>query len=122
MGFWWTFFRGHINIGNRITIFGENAMHWCVCVYDTKWGHIHIDIPTFRRIIGKRTWCIYASPNGTPWACTWYIGTSDPKEKIRAQIRKFHFGHKHKVGNGYSEEGNKLYALNQEMDSILWRK
>lgn len=120
MGFWYTFFGGHISIG-KVTIFGENAMQWSIVIHGTRWGAIHIDIPTFSRLFGKRTWCMYVSPNGTPWACTWYIGTSDPKENIRAQIRRFHFGHKHKAGHGYSEDGNKLYALNQKMDAILWR-
>lgn len=120
MGFWWTFFSGHFSIG-KLTFFGENAMHWSMVIHDTKWGHIHIDLPTFSRLIGKKTWCCYASPNGTPWACTWYIGTSNPKEKIWAQIRRFHFGHNNKNCYGYSEEGNKLYALNEKMDVILWR-
>lgn len=119
MGIWWTFFGGHLNIGKRITIFGANAMHWSINIYNTRWGHIHIDIPTWNRITGKRGWKVYASPNGTPWACTWCIGT-DKKENIRAKIRRYHFGHNHKIATGqYAESA--LYNLNEKLDTIFWR-
>ncbi len=113
------FMSGHLNLTKHITIFGQNAMHWSMTIYDTKWGHLHIDLPTWSRLTGKRTWCAYASPNGTPWACTWYIGTSNPHEKIRAAIRRFHFGHNFKWRTGEYKEGNVLYDLNDKMDSIF---
>ncbi len=97
MGIWWTFFGGHISLG-PFTIFGANAMNWCLCIYGTPWGNLHIDLPVLARWrenrAGQRiyTWCVYASPNGTPWACTWYRG-SDKCEVIRARIRKLNFGH-----------------------------
>lgn len=119
MGFWWTFFSGHMNVGRRVTIFGSNAMFWCVCIYGTKWGHLHIDLPIWTRLTGKIGWCIYFSPNGTPWACTWYVGTRDKHEHIRSEIRKRHFGHNFKMISGSYAESN-LYKLNEEMDSILW--
>lgn len=120
MGFWWTFFSGHFSIG-RLTFFGANAMHWSMIIYGTRWGVIHIDLPTLNRIIGKKSWCVYASPNSTPWACTWYIGNRDPKEKIRAKIRKHHFGHNCKMVAGQYKEGSELYELNQVMDILFWR-
>lgn len=121
MGFWWTFFGGHINIGKRITIFGANAMYWSLNIYGTRWGHIHIDLPTWNRIIGKRGWKIYTSPNGTPWACTWCIGT-DYKENIKAQIRRQRFGHNFKKSSLISDKDgdSRLYKLNEKMDELFW--
>lgn len=97
MGFWWTFFRGHVSIG-PFTIFGANAMNWCLCIYGTPWGNLHIDLPVIARWRQNRDgkWIyhssVYASPNGTPGASTWYRGT-DRYEAIRARIRKLNFGH-----------------------------
>lgn len=68
--FWENFFGGHISIGN-ITIFGENAMHWAVQISTKKYGVICITLPI--RSFGEYRGChIYFSPNGTPWASTYY--------------------------------------------------
>lgn len=120
MGFWWTFFRGHLSLGN-FTIFGANAMHWSITFHTNKYGYVHIDLPTFNRLIGKVKWCVYVSPNATPWACTWYIGNKEPKEKIRAMIRKVHFGHNPVMVSGEYKEGSPLYRLNELMDVMMWK-
>lgn len=52
---------------------------------------------------------MYLSPNGTPWACTWYIGSST-EEKIRAKIRKYNFGH----GFDTRKYKDELYAINHK--------
>ena len=85
------FMSGHLNIGKRITIYGCNAMYWVLIIYTKKYGHIHITLPAFGRK-GQRGYCMYFSPNSTPWACTFYIGF-DKNESIRARIRKYNFGH-----------------------------
>jgi len=113
------FMSGHISIGRRVTVFGQNAMHWSVSIYGTKWGSIHIDLPTPSRLIGKRGWCIYASPNGTPWACTWYIGNADKHESLRAKIRLSQFGHNFNTNGPYS--GSDLYKLNELMETIKFK-
>ena len=103
MGIWWTFFGGHISIG-PFTIFGANAMNWSLVISGTRWGHLHIDLPAIARWRQNRDgkWMyyssIYASPNGTPWACTWYWGT-DKNEVIRARIRRLNFGHNFNTKN-----------------------
>lgn len=99
---WWeNFMSGFIMIG-PVTIFGCNAMNWVVNWRTKKYGAICFTLPTWDRINyfifgangGGRhlEWYIYFSPNGTPWAATYYLG-SDSQERIRAKIRKYNFGH-----------------------------
>ena len=93
---WWeNFMGGHINIGKNITIFGENAMHWAICISTKKYGTICLTLPvkTFGRYWGCH---IYFSPNGTPWASTYYKSLwkeNNRAEELRAKIRKLNFGH-----------------------------
>jgi hypothetical protein len=92
---WWeNFMGGYISIGN-LTIFGENAMHWAIEFRTKKYGYIVITLPV--RCFGKYWGShIYFSPNGTPWACTYYKSLwkeDNKKEEIRARIRKLNFGH-----------------------------
>lgn len=111
---WWTnFMSGHINIG-PITIWGANAMNWTVNIHTKRLGYICFTLPAIARFRRDRytkkltcQWYFYLSPNGTPWACTFYRG-SDRYEKIRAEIRKLNFGH------GYNSTKNykKLRAIN----------
>lgn len=117
-GFWFTFFSGHWNLTKYVTLFGENAMHWSLNIYNTKWGHIHIDLPTWSRLTGKRTWCMFASPNGTPWAATWYIGTTNHRDGTRARIRRQVLGHNFKVND--DETYAKMRALNENIDGVLY--
>ncbi len=88
---WWeNFMGGHFSIGN-LTVFGENAMHWAIEWRSKKYGIIVFAPPikTFGQYWG---WHLYFSPNATPWACTYYIG-SNKAEKIRAKIRRWQLGH-----------------------------
>ena len=108
------FMGGHISFFG-VTIYGANAMRWAVNIRTKRWGYICFTLPVMARYItnsrGQRlwNWYFYLSPNGTPWASTFYRG-SDENEAIRAQIRKMSFGH------GFSTEklGEELYALNNK--------
>lgn len=79
---------GHFHIGNRITVYwGNNAMHWAVNIYTKKYGYICAHPRT-----KAEPAYFYLSPNATPWASTFYIG-SDKDEYVRSRIRKTCFGH-----------------------------
>lgn len=80
----------HISIG-RLTIYGENAMHWGVTFWTKRWGYICFRLP-FRCF--KQWWSLYfyLSPNGTPGASTLYCGSSQDERKY-APIRRKRFGH-----------------------------
>lgn len=91
MNWWENFMSGHISIG-PITIWGANAMCWAVTIHTKRWGYICFSLPSLRRKKAKLYNYFYLSPNGTPWACTYYRG-GNKKEVIRAQIRKMNFGH-----------------------------
>jgi hypothetical protein len=112
--FSWTesFMGGHINIGKIITIFGDNAMHWVLEIRTKKYGVICIRFFTTRP--NAHPLHIYFSPNGTPWACTYYFG-KNKQESIRAKIRKLNFGH------NFSTDKNreKLRALNEKFDWLF---
>lgn len=98
---------GHLSLG-PVTIYGSNAMNWAINIKTKRWGYICAKWPTKTRS-GGYEWYFYLSPNATPWACTFYMG-SDKDEAIRAQIRKLNFGHGFKASdvNIYT----RLYALN----------
>ena len=88
---------GHICIGNRLTIYGRNAMHWGVNFWTKRYGYIcfRLPLPCF----GK--WWplyLYCSPNATPWAATFMIGGSKrDKDKLLAPMRKSVLGHNFNV-------------------------
>lgn len=108
------FMGGHISIG-PITIFGANAMRWAVNIKTKRWGYVCFTLPVAARYLtnsrGQKywQWYFYLSPNGTPWASTFYRG-NDKNEVIRAQVRRLNFGH------GFNSDGlkNELYALNHK--------
>ena len=91
----WTenFLGGHLNIGKRITIFGDNAMHWVFELRTKKYGVISVRFFTTRP--KSHPIRIYFSPNGTPWACTFYygFGKKAKKESELARKRRAAFGH-----------------------------
>lgn len=88
---WWeNFMGGHVNIGN-MTIYGANAMCWVVNISTKRWGYICFTLPSISRFRRRHGYYFYLSPNGTPWASTFYIGNK--KEAQRARIRKHIFGH-----------------------------
>lgn len=117
MNWFENFMNGHLNIGSKITIFGENAMHWAICIRTKKYGTIVVTLPF--KCFGKYWGChIYFSPNGTPWACTYYKSLwkeNNWKEEIRAKIRKQNFGHNFNTDK-YSEE---LRCLNNKFESLM---
>lgn len=116
---WWeNFMGGHVSFLG-ITIFGANAMRWAVNIRTKKWGYVCFTLPVLARFHTRRDgskwwqWYFYLSPNGTPWASTFYRG-SDRNEIIRAQIRKLNFGH------GFSTDKfiKELYALNNKFHGV----
>jgi hypothetical protein len=90
LSFYENFLSGHLSIG-PVTIYGENAMHWAVNIHTRKWGYICFRMPL--RCFGK-WWPLYfyCSPNGTPWASTFYIGSSKT-EKKESKERRLKYGH-----------------------------
>lgn len=105
---WWkNFMSGHLSIG-PVTVYGANAMCWAVNI-KTPYGYLCFTLPSIARKRAKMHHYIYLSPNGTPWAATWYRG-SDKNEVIRAKIRHLNFGH------GFSTDKLKqeLRALNNK--------
>lgn len=112
---WWeNFMGGHLNIGKRITIYGENAMHWAIQIRTKKYGYIVFTLPvkTFGIYYGSH---IYFSPNGTPWASTYYKSLwkeNCKSEEIRARIRKLNFGHNFNTDIHYE----RLRALNEKFE------
>lgn len=115
---WWeNFMGGHINIGKRITVFGENAMHWAVEVRTKKYGVIVFTLPI--KTFGKYHGChIYFSPNGTPWAATYYKSIwkeNNRAEEIKARIRKLNFGHNFDT----NKHEDRLGALNNKYDRFF---
>lgn len=92
MNFWERYFGGHLNIGKRITVYGENAMHWAVNIHTKRWGYVCFRLPV--RCFG-RWWPLYfyVSPNATPWAATFLIGGDERCESRRASERRKRLGH-----------------------------
>lgn len=115
MSWWENFMGGHISIGN-ITVHGENAMHWAVSIKTKRWGYICFTLPF--KCFGKYWGChLYFSPNGTPWASTYYKSIwkeNNKQEEIRARIRKLNFGHGFSTDKHYQE----LRTLNDKFDSL----
>jgi uncharacterized membrane protein YwaF len=66
-------FPGHVTIG-PLTIYGANAMHWAINL-STRWGYLCAH-PTTKTFGGRWPWYVYLSPNATPWAATWKIGSN----------------------------------------------
>jgi hypothetical protein len=81
---------GHVSIG-RLTVFGENAMHWGITFWTKRWGYICFRLPL--RCFGH-WWPLYfyVSPNATPWASTYYRGP-ESQERGNAAWRKEQYGH-----------------------------
>ena len=89
-------FTGHKIIG-KITIYGENAMHWAVTIESKKYGYICFRLPFF--CFGK--WFplyFYLSPNATPWASTFYLG-KDKIECAKSFLRRLYLGHNFNIND-----------------------
>jgi hypothetical protein len=98
----WRWLSGHVSVG-PITVYGRNAMHWGVTISTHRWGYICFRLPL--RCFG-RWWPLYfyLSPNGTPWASTFYLGQDRrcDRTKMRARMRREFFGHNFDVEENYA--------------------
>lgn len=84
---------GHVNIGKRLTIYGDNAMHWGVTFYTKKYGYICFRLP-FKSCGIWWPLYLYCSPNATPWAATFLLGRKAfPDDWVKSRIRRSCFGH-----------------------------
>lgn len=91
--------KGHISIGNLTIYSRDTAMHGAINLYTKKYGYICLRLP-YKKI----PFYLYFSPNGTPWAATFYIGRkSDREEWVKSRIRYSCFGHNFPV-HGWNEE------------------
>lgn len=103
--------RGHFTIG-RFTMYGANAMHFMMEVRTKRYGVVCFRLFSFWP---QHKVCLYASPNATPWACTYCIGLG-PQEKIRAALRHLNFGHNF---NSWDDAtGKQLRKLNSKYDYL----
>lgn len=115
---WWENFMGDFITIGPVTIFGANAMNWSVNISTKRWGYICFTLPVMARwqrgrhdAKKKYLWHFYISPNGTPWASTFYRG-SNKQEVIRAKIRRYNFGLKFNT----DRFKNELYTLNHKFE------
>lgn len=108
----------HWNIGKRITVYGKNAMSWAVNIHTKRWGYICFNIP----YLSKWNFHFYCSPNATPWASTFWVG-SDGKgsvwsrsasESVRAKVRLHNFGHNFNTDKHWDA----LTAINNKFGSV----
>lgn len=84
---------GHLNIGKRLTIYGNNAMHWGVTFSTKKYGYICFRLP-FKSCERWYPLYFYCSPNATPWAATFMLGRkAHPDDWVKSRIRRSCFGH-----------------------------
>ena len=99
-------FKGHLNIGKRLTIYGNNAMHWGVTFYTRKFGYVCFRLP-FRSCGRWYPLYFYCSPNATPWAATFMLGRKAyPDDWVLSRIRRSCFGH-----NFDESEWNEEYEM-----------
>ena len=104
---------GHKRIG-RVTVYGENAMHWGVTIWTRRWGYLCFRLPLPSM---GRWWPLYfyASPNATPWAATLMLGRRFSRDEHRqARERRRAFGHGFNVDDNYT----KLRQINGYADEI----
>lgn len=87
---------GSISIKN-ITIHGHNAMNWAIVIKTKKYGYICFNLPLPVFYINKPIWkplYLYFSPNGTPWASTFFMGKKHSKyDWALSKVRYVVFGH-----------------------------
>lgn len=98
---------GHFTIG-PVTVFGRNAMQYAVNIRTKKYGSVcfRLPIPCYGKFPKLY---LYFSPNGTPWASTFYLG--DAKKRAAAIIRRKAFGHNFDAWNDEHLK-ERLYKMN----------
>lgn len=85
----------------------DSAMHGAINIR-TRLGFLCVQPPS-----KHWGWYVYLSPNATPWASTWYVGTTSTRfEKRMAGVRRALWGH------GYSTNAHSPIALRE---AIEWR-
>lgn len=109
----------HLNIGKRLTIYGDNAMQFGVTYWTKKYGYVCFRLPLPCGIVDyflydwKVRWqplYFYVSPNATPWAATFMIGKKHTRHDwALARVRKMRFGHNFDTDT-YREQ---LYKINR---------
>ena len=114
---------GHINIGERLTIYGDNAMHFGVNYWTKKYGYICFRLPIFCGIVdyflyGYRPYWrplyFYVSPNATPWAATFMLGRKHARDDwALARVRKAKLGHNFSTSDEYQ------YKVLREINNML---
>lgn len=113
LSFWENFLGEHLSIG-RLTIYGENAMHWGVTLWTKKWGYICFRLP-FRCFGGWWPLYFYLSPNATPWAATLVAGPRFSRsDKLEAEKRRLSFGHNYDTASNMTE----LRKINGWMEEV----
>lgn len=117
-------FNGHINIGKRLTIYGDNAMHWGITFWTKKYGYVCFRLPF--KSCGK-WWPLYfyCSPDATPDVSTFMLGRKAyPDEWVKSRIRLSCFGHNFNPDeyDSYNEMKNYeiLRGINRLVDHTKW--
>lgn len=109
---------GHVSIG-KLTVYGDNAMHFGVTYWTMKYGYICFRLPIFCGIVDYflygdipywRPLYFYVSPNATPWAATFMLGKNhDVRDWALARARKARFGHNFNT----EQHREELHKINQ---------
>lgn len=113
----------HKSIGN-FTIYGDNAMHFGCHLWTKKFGFICFRLPIICGISDKilygdklywKPLYLYFSPNATPWASTFLLGSGFSKlKKLKAKERKIRLGHNFQYDSENEDYNYKI--LNQIND------
>lgn len=114
---------GHISIGKRLTVYGDNAMRFGVNYWTRKYGYICFRLPLFCGIADyflygdKIKWYplyLYCSPNATPWAATFMLGKKGREDDwALARVRRRRLGHNFSTNDEYQ------YKVLREINNIV---
>lgn len=99
--FKYKFLTGHISIG-QLTIYGRNAMHWGITLRTKKYGYIctRLPLPCFGKWFPMY---LYFSPNGTPWASTFFIGKKHSFDDWATANLRFKY-----LGHNFNPDSNRI--------------
>ena len=93
---------GHVNIG-PVTAYGANAMHWGINIRTRRWGWVCFRLP-FRCFGCWWPLYFYVSPNATPWAATFFLG-SEVREEGKSTIRR----RRRELGHNFAVDDPAVY-------------